>query len=102
VTAAARAVREAGGRVEAGHLSERAGTAILVAGGSPSSSSNRTPVPAPIPSSDIDRDSIIAGLKRENGNVTRAARALGLHRTQLRRLIARHQIDPKQFGLDVE
>jgi DNA-binding NtrC family response regulator len=102
VTAAARAVQEPGARVEAGHLSERAGTAILVGTASSSQSRNVTPIPAPIPTSDIDREAIIAGLKRENGNVTRTARALGLHRTQLRRLIARHQIDPKLYGIDAD
>jgi DNA-binding NtrC family response regulator len=99
VTAAARSVSEPDGRVEAGHLAERAGTAILVAGGSSGQHRHITPLPAPIPATELDRQAIIDGLKRENGNVTRAARALGLHRTQLRRLIARHQIDPKQLGL---
>jgi transcriptional regulator with GAF, ATPase, and Fis domain len=41
---------------------------------------------APLP----DHDSIVAALKTEDGNVTRAARALGLHRNQLRRYIAKH------------
>jgi len=29
--------------------------------------------------------------------VTRAARSLGMHRNQLRRWIARHNVDPKGF-----
>jgi transcriptional regulator with GAF, ATPase, and Fis domain len=41
---------------------------------------------APLP----DHDSIVAALKTEDGNVTRAARALGLHRNQLRRYITKH------------
>ncbi len=41
---------------------------------------------APLP----DHDSIVAALKSEDGNVTRAARALGLHRNQLRRYITKH------------
>jgi transcriptional regulator with PAS, ATPase and Fis domain len=41
---------------------------------------------APLP----DHDSIVAALRAEDGNVTRAARALGLHRNQLRRYITKH------------
>jgi transcriptional regulator of acetoin/glycerol metabolism len=37
-------------------------------------------------------------LRREQGNVTRAARALGMHRNQLRRWLARHNLDPKIYG----
>ena len=36
-------------------------------------------------------------LERERGNVTKAAQALGLHRTQLRRLVERHHIDVRQY-----
>jgi transposase-like protein len=34
------------------------------------------------------------------GNVARTARALGVHRTQLRRWLDRHGVDPKTFGGD--
>jgi transcriptional regulator with PAS, ATPase and Fis domain len=37
-----------------------------------------------------DREVIEQALKDENGNVTRAAKALGLHRNQLRRWLAKH------------
>jgi DNA-binding NtrC family response regulator len=47
---------------------------------------------------ELPREAIEAALRREQGNVTRAARALGLHRNQLRRWIARHSVDPKAFG----
>jgi transcriptional regulator with PAS, ATPase and Fis domain len=47
---------------------------------------------------ELSREAIEAGLKREQGNVTRAARALGMHRNQLRRWIARNNVDPKLFG----
>jgi transcriptional regulator with GAF, ATPase, and Fis domain len=45
-----------------------------------------TPAPAPLP----DRDTIVRSLAAEGGNVARTARALGLHRNQLRRFLARH------------
>jgi transcriptional regulator with PAS, ATPase and Fis domain len=47
---------------------------------------------------ELSREAIEAGLKREQGNVTRAARALGMHRNQLRRWLTRHNVDPKIFG----
>jgi transcriptional regulator of acetoin/glycerol metabolism len=47
---------------------------------------------------ELGRETIEAALKREQGNVTRAARLLGLHRNQLRRWIARNGVDPKAFG----
>ncbi len=43
--------------------------------------------PATIPEHTVIADT----LRREDGNVTRAARALGLHRNQLRRYLARHE-----------
>jgi DNA-binding NtrC family response regulator len=47
-----------------------------------------------------DEAAIIAALQSEAGNISRAARALGLHRTQLRRLFERHAIDPRRYGSD--
>jgi transcriptional regulator of acetoin/glycerol metabolism len=47
---------------------------------------------------ELTRDAVENALKGENGNVTRAARALGLHRNQLRRWLAKHNVDPKAFG----
>jgi transcriptional regulator with GAF, ATPase, and Fis domain len=41
-----------------------------------------------------ERLRIADALRANGGNVTATARALGLHRTQLRRLLARHQIVP--------
>lgn len=46
------------------------------------------------------REDIEDTLRRAAGNVSRAARALGLHRTQLRRMIERHGIDTKSFVFD--
>ena len=51
---------------------------------------------------ELSRDAIEAGLKKEQGNVTRAARVLGMHRNQLRRWLARHSVDPKVFGSGAE
>ena len=48
--------------------------------------------------SDLSREVIEAALRKEQGNVTRAARGLGLHRNQLRRWIAKHNVDLKPFG----
>jgi transcriptional regulator of acetoin/glycerol metabolism len=48
--------------------------------------------------SDLTREAIEAALRKEQGNVTRAARTLGLHRNQLRRWVAKHGVDPKSFG----
>jgi transcriptional regulator with PAS, ATPase and Fis domain len=52
--------------------------------------------PAAIPS-DATRAAIEAALLKERGNVTRAARALSVHRTQLRRWIDYLAIDPTTF-----
>jgi len=39
-----------------------------------------------------------AALRDEAGNVTGAAKRLGLHRNQLRRWLAAHNVDPRAFG----
>jgi transcriptional regulator with PAS, ATPase and Fis domain len=45
-------------------------------------------------------------LRREEGNVTRAAQSLGMHRTQLRRWLARYGIEARDFrpegGMDLD
>lgn len=51
-----------------------------------------------IPQPEVSREAIEAALKREQGNVTRAARALGMHRNQLRRWVTRNNVDPKLVG----
>ncbi len=66
--------------VEAEHLAPTAG---LAAGAPP-------PDAPPPPSLDEQRAAVAAALAREGGNVSRAARALGMHRNQLRRWLARH------------
>jgi transcriptional regulator with PAS, ATPase and Fis domain len=86
VRQAARAALD-GGRsvVESKDLSPTAGEEI-----SPEARSSAQP--------ELSRDAIEAGLKKEQGNVTRAARALGMHRNQLRRWLVRNSVDPKAFG----
>lgn len=46
----------------------------------------------------IDREAVERALREANGNVTAAARALGVHRNQLRRLLAKDAIDPKELA----
>jgi len=50
------------------------------------------PGAAPPPVSDISRDQVTSALSAAGGNVSAAARALGLHRTQLYRLMERFGI----------
>ncbi len=45
-----------------------------------------------------DRQQVLAALRAEAGNVARAARALGVHRNQLRRWLARQAIDPQALS----
>ena len=44
------------------------------------------------------RREVEEALERAGGNVSAAARSLGVHRNQLRRLIARHRIDSQRFA----
>jgi transcriptional regulator with GAF, ATPase, and Fis domain len=96
VTAAAHLARGRDNRVMAQHLGDNVGTAL----GSLLTPSNATPPRGAAPAmtqEDAESLRIREVLERENGNVTRAAQLLGLHRTQLRRLIARYGIDRKQY-----
>jgi transcriptional regulator with GAF, ATPase, and Fis domain len=95
VTAAAHLARGRDNRVMAQHLSDGVGTAL---GGllSPSGAAPTTSTTPP-PAEDAEAARIRVVLEREHGNVTRAAQALGLHRTQLRRLVERHRIDLRQY-----
>jgi DNA-binding NtrC family response regulator len=47
---------------------------------------------------DPQRAAIEDVLRRTGGNVSRAAQALGLNRTTLRRLLERYQIDPRSIA----
>ena len=50
------------------------------------------PAPAPAPPSDITREQVTKALAAAGGNVSAAARSLGLHRTQLYRMMERFGI----------
>jgi transcriptional regulator of acetoin/glycerol metabolism len=52
----------------------------------------------PMNAGEVSREAIEAALRREQGNVTRAARTLGMHRNQLRRWLVRNNVDAKSFG----
>jgi len=54
----------------------------------------------PLAGREPTREELVAVLRRAGGNVSSAARALGLHRTQLRRYLARHELDAKSFAID--
>jgi ActR/RegA family two-component response regulator len=48
------------------------------------------------------KESIERALADANGNVSAAARSLGLHRTQLRRWLSKHKIAVAELGTDTE
>jgi transcriptional regulator with GAF, ATPase, and Fis domain len=104
VRAAARAPDLEQGRVEARHLSERAGLPFAPAPGSfpvsgpaaaAAAASGAAPASPSAPAPAADRETIVAALARAGGNVSGAARILGVHRTQLRRWLARLAIDAR-------
>lgn len=85
VRQAAVGAREEGRQlVRVGDLSPSAGTLIDTA-----AKSDRARAGSPV---DLDRETVVTALANANGVVSVAARALGLHRTQLYRLMERHQI----------
>ena len=89
-SAAQAALSEGSVRVEARHLSETAGSAFSTP--PEESAAQRTPEPgAPT------RAQLGAVLRRAEGNVSAAARELGVHRTQVRRWMERHALDPAAF-----
>jgi DNA-binding NtrC family response regulator len=73
-------------RVDAGHLRASAGMPFAAA-----TADAASPSPA-APLDEARRRDVEDALRRHGGNVTAAARALGMHRNQLRRLIERHRI----------
>jgi transcriptional regulator of acetoin/glycerol metabolism len=80
VRLAAHAPLEPGSKqLTAEHLAQDAGRRILTSA-----------APEPGPASRLEESQIQAALNEHKGNVTRAARALGLHRNQLRRWLAKH------------
>jgi DNA-binding NtrC family response regulator len=113
VRAAAQAAERDGGRVMGQHLSPTAGSAFggtgdtMAAATSPAAAASgpftpSTPTPRKrMPQVDDDwRRRIQEALRVHSGNIAATARALGLHRTQLRRLLERHQIPVADSGSD--
>ncbi len=87
---AARAALVAGATVvDVSRLSAHAGQPI---GAEPPPASQSVALPS--------REVIEEALRAADGRVATAARALHLHRTQLRRWLARHGIDPRSFSSD--
>jgi len=74
--------------LKAEHMPEHAGRSIARAS---------EPNAAPTTPAEAERAAICAALEAEGGNVSRAARALGLHRTQLRRWLERNDVDAERF-----
>jgi transcriptional regulator of acetoin/glycerol metabolism len=94
------AVASGATRVEGRHLGETAGSAFAVpadiaAGAGPAEPSKPTPKPSSAPPT---RARLVKVLERCKGNISAAARELGAHRTQLRRWMERHGIDPRAYG----
>lgn len=87
-------------RVEGKHLPDGAGTVLRSIGGVPDfvPEEYTPPVGRSVDPAEFAR--IDQALRSHQGNVAGTARALGLHRTQLRRLIERHGIDPQRYGPD--
>jgi len=84
-------------RLEAPHLSASAGAAFARADAAPAPAADPPPAPtraAPPPT----RAQLASVLRRSEGNISAAARELGVHRTQLRRWLARHDLDPRAFA----
>jgi DNA-binding NtrC family response regulator len=99
VRSAAQAAIADGGRITSRHLAATAGSAF---GGSAARDDEREAPKKRMPQVDDDwRRRIEEALRANNGNIAGTARALGLHRTQLRRLLERHQIAaPADDGSD--
>ena len=91
-TAARRARAAGGGEVTVEHLSEHAG--LLLQGGEAQPGSASAPPVATAAA--LSREQVESALSREAGNVSRAARALGIHRNQLRRWLTRNTTEGDQ------
>ena len=82
--AAAIAIAEQREQVRPDDLDPIAGKAVTLTG--------ETAVDRPLPLAELDKDAVIQALARANGVVSVASRILGVHRTQLYRLMAKHGI----------
>lgn len=79
--------------VKAGHLADDAGLLHI----SPDSSSQSGARASLLPG----QSAIEKALQESEGRVATAARALGIHRNQLRRWLEKNEVDPKKFGPSV-
>jgi transcriptional regulator of acetoin/glycerol metabolism len=92
-SAAQAAVAAGASRVEAKHLSPSAGEHFSAPGDlEPSVTRESSPGLPRLPPS---RARLASVLKRCEGNISAAARELGVHRTQLRRWMERHGLDAR-------
>ncbi|WP_375743791.1 sigma 54-interacting transcriptional regulator [Corallococcus interemptor] len=95
--AAQQALLQGADRVEAAHLAPGAGTAFGAASApveAPPALPDRPPSARARPLDEDERARVEQALRHHNGNVAATARALGMHRTQLRRLLERYGLDP--------
>jgi transcriptional regulator with PAS, ATPase and Fis domain len=88
--AAAAANVEGSEIVKAQHLAEGAGSHFTPA---PEPRGSDAPPGPAVPIGSVTREAVIEALRASGGNISASARSLGLHRTQLRRLLARFNID---------
>jgi transcriptional regulator with PAS, ATPase and Fis domain len=102
VRQAAQVAADEGNVVLGRHLAERAGMAIEPASAAAvperSSSPPERPPSTPTTTNKPTDEAIAAALRASGGNVMRAARALGMHRTQLYRWMARQEGRPEAGG----
>jgi DNA-binding NtrC family response regulator len=88
-------------RIESRHLPDGAGTVLRSLSSSPDAVPDEvTPPHKSYDSAEYLR--IEQALRAHQGNVAGTARALGLHRTQLRRLIERYGLDPQRYAPGTE
>jgi len=86
--AAHAALAEGSDLVRPDHFSPDAGQPL---GANSAAQGDSVAPPAPKTANSLDDAAIEAALAEHGGNVSRAAKALGLHRNQLRRWVAKHQ-----------
>ncbi|ATB48980.1 sigma 54-interacting transcriptional regulator [Corallococcus macrosporus] len=88
-------------RLEARHLSPTAGAVFGPPLAEPQVASAATPGRAALqgkPLDEAERTRLETALRENGGNVAATARAMGLHRTQLRRLLERHGLSGPREG----
>lgn len=88
------------GRIESRHLPDGAGSVLRSLSAVPEFLPEDTTPPSGRVVDPQEGVRIEQALRANQGNVARTARVLGMHRTQLRRLIERHHLDPQRFVVD--